>query len=190
MKDFVRIFGPVSLIIILSWFAWWGYANSAFADQTSRGQLGDLFGGVNAIFSGLALAGVVTAVILQSRELELQRKEMEKSREQLILTRDEMSLQREQLALQREELQLSREEYKRMAAANEEAARSLTKQLKMQAFGSTIVGFSSILASANSQALAKATYKGSVGQSDMELIRHREDMLQKALEALATELAS
>ncbi|WP_395740198.1 hypothetical protein [Prosthecobacter sp.] len=188
MKDFARIFVPVSLIIIVLWFAWWGYANYNFADQTARGQLGDLFGGVNAIFSGLALAGVVTAVILQSRELELQRKEMEKSREQLVLTRDEMSLQREQLALQREELQLSREEFKRMAAANEESAKAHTKQLKLQAFGSTIIGFSSMLASANSQALVKATYKGSVGHPDMDKIRHQEDMLQKALEALSSEL--
>ncbi len=46
---------------------------------TAQGQFGDLFGGINALFSGLALAGVVTAVILQSHELQLQRTELTKT---------------------------------------------------------------------------------------------------------------
>lgn len=41
-----------------------------------RGQFGDMFGAVNALFSGLAFAGVIIAVILQKRELALQRREL------------------------------------------------------------------------------------------------------------------
>ena len=57
------------------------------------GQFGDMFGSINALFSGLALAGVVIAVLLQSRELALQR-------EELAMTRGEVKLQRAQLERQ------------------------------------------------------------------------------------------
>ncbi len=44
-----------------------------------RGQFGDMFGAVNALFSGLAFAGVIIAVILQKNELALQRRELSAS---------------------------------------------------------------------------------------------------------------
>jgi hypothetical protein len=40
---------------------------------SKAGEFGDLFGTVNALFSGLALAGVVVAILLQRQELEDQR---------------------------------------------------------------------------------------------------------------------
>ncbi|MBL9140460.1 MAG: hypothetical protein JNK53_01220 [Phycisphaerae bacterium] len=43
------------------------------------GQFGDAFGTVNALFSGLALLGVVYAILLQREDLELQRKELRAS---------------------------------------------------------------------------------------------------------------
>ncbi len=58
-----------------------------------RGQFGDLFGSVNALFSGLAFAGLLYTIHLQSQELSLQR-------EELALQRKEMSLSREELANQ------------------------------------------------------------------------------------------
>ena len=33
-------------------------------DLATRGQFGDIFGSVNALFSGLALAGVIVAILL------------------------------------------------------------------------------------------------------------------------------
>ena len=48
-----------------------------------RGSFGDMFGAVNALFSGLALAGVVIAIILQSKELELQRRELEETKKEI-----------------------------------------------------------------------------------------------------------
>lgn len=44
-----------------------------------RGQFGDMFGAVNALFSGFAFAGVIIAVILQRNELALQRRELSAS---------------------------------------------------------------------------------------------------------------
>lgn len=54
-----------------------------FANRTDSGTFGDTFGVVNAWFSGLALAGVVVALMMQSREMFEQRQEMEKTSESL-----------------------------------------------------------------------------------------------------------
>ena len=54
-----------------------------FCDWTQKGLFGDSFGALNSFFSGLALAGVIITVYLQSRELRLQRKEMRGSRDAL-----------------------------------------------------------------------------------------------------------
>ena len=45
-----------------------------------RGQFGDMFGAVNALFSGLAFAGLILTLILQRKELTLQRDELDKKR--------------------------------------------------------------------------------------------------------------
>lgn len=49
----------------------------------NRGLFGDMFGALNALFSGAAFAGVVYAIILQRRELAMQREELRLSREEL-----------------------------------------------------------------------------------------------------------
>ena len=188
MKDFFKIFGPVAIIIVGSWYGWWSYTYSHASDMEARGQLGDLFGGINALFSGLALAGVVTAVVLQSHELQLQRVSMEKQREELELTRNEIKLQREQLELQREELKLSRDEFNRMASANEASAKALSNQLSLQIQASKINALSSMLASAGQRALARTTAKGNYDQGSADLITKREDELTRALGSLENAL--
>ena len=62
-------------------------------------EFGDTFGFVNSLFSGLALAGVVIAVLLQSEELHLQRNELEDTREQLRLSAESQQKQSESLFL-------------------------------------------------------------------------------------------
>jgi putative phage abortive infection protein len=64
-----------------------------YEPPSSAGEFGDMFGGVNALFSGLAFLGVIIAILLQKRELALQRKELEQ-------TREELAGQKQQLALQ------------------------------------------------------------------------------------------
>ena len=54
-------------IIVLCWL---------FPNIGIRGQFGDSFGAINALFAGLAFAGVIFAIILQKKELELQRQEL------------------------------------------------------------------------------------------------------------------
>ena len=69
-----------------------------FPDIGIRGQFGDTFGAVNALFAGLAFAGIIFAIILQKKELELQRQELKE-------TRDEIRGQKEQLEAQDRTLQ-------------------------------------------------------------------------------------
>jgi hypothetical protein len=45
-----------------------------------RGQFGDMFGVLNALFSGLAFAGIIVTILLQSEELSLQRVELAETR--------------------------------------------------------------------------------------------------------------
>jgi hypothetical protein len=62
-----------------------------------------MFGAVNTLFSGLALAGVVYAILLQRRELALQREELSMTREEVRRAADAQQastkFQKEQLAL-------------------------------------------------------------------------------------------
>ena len=44
------------------------------------GLRGDMFGGVTALFSGLAFAGLISTLLMQRRELELQRNELKQTR--------------------------------------------------------------------------------------------------------------
>jgi hypothetical protein len=48
-----------------------------------RGVFGDMYGGLNALFSGAALLGVVVAILLQREELQLQRQEPSETRAEL-----------------------------------------------------------------------------------------------------------
>lgn len=57
-------------------------------DMAERGQLGDIFGSINALFSGLAFAGVVFAILLQRQELALQRQELKETRLEVTRTAD------------------------------------------------------------------------------------------------------
>lgn len=51
-----------------------------FPDWQTRGTAGDSFGAVNALFSGLAFAGVIYALNLQRKQLEDQQEEMRATR--------------------------------------------------------------------------------------------------------------
>lgn len=67
------------------------------------GVYGDMFGVANALFSGLALAGVVLAIVLQSKELALQRQELEATREEIKGQREQLTLQQQTMKQQQYE---------------------------------------------------------------------------------------
>src|SRR5690349_18273158 len=76
------------------WLACWILVSLFVNDWSERGQFGDMFGAVNALFSGLAFGGIIYTILLQREELNAQRKELE-------LTRLEFKEQNETLRLQR-----------------------------------------------------------------------------------------
>lgn len=87
----------VLVIYVLSWV----FVDCVYNDGTDRGTFGDKFGAVNALFSGLAFAGLIFTIVLQRKELSLQREELQ-------LTRQEMSDQTAEFEKQNSTLQLQR----------------------------------------------------------------------------------
>ncbi len=81
----------VALIIVISL---WSANFYLLVDIEDKGILGDMFGVVNSLFSGLAFAGIIITIYLQRNELILQREELK-------LTRDEFKNQNVTLRLQR-----------------------------------------------------------------------------------------
>lgn len=84
------------IVVIALWGLNWYYLEHRFSDKevSNRGLFGDMFGSANALFSGLALAGIIYTILLQKKELSLQRKELN-------LTRKEFKTQNETLKKQR-----------------------------------------------------------------------------------------
>lgn len=61
-----------------------------FIDSGARGTFGDMFGAANSIFSGLAFAGVVYAILLQRDEVSIARDELDRTK--TLLEKQEIAL--------------------------------------------------------------------------------------------------
>ncbi len=90
-KCFYYIVPPV--VVLLLWLAALFLIPSFIEDPELRGQFGDSFGAVNALFSGLALAGIVLTLIMQRQELALQREELKLTREEMKRSSDALNSQ-------------------------------------------------------------------------------------------------
>jgi hypothetical protein len=64
-----------------------------FGRTLDRADLGQLYGWVGALFSGLAFIGVIGAIILQREELQLQRQELGQTREELRGQKEQLEAQ-------------------------------------------------------------------------------------------------
>lgn len=62
---------------------------NSFSSWPIRGTFGDMFGAINALFSGLAFAGVIYAIMLQRMELSYQREDLKLAREAFALSIDD-----------------------------------------------------------------------------------------------------
>lgn len=103
--------------VIMLWLLL-GLAPVLFApDWEVRGQLGDMFGVANALFSALALGGILFTILLQ----------------------------RDELALQRQELELTRKELARSAAAQEAAERNLGQQARALESTATLTALNAVV---------------------------------------------
>lgn len=116
-----------------------------------RANFGDMFGGVNALFSGFAFLGVIYAIILQREELKLQRKELE----------------------------LTRKELNRTAEAQEKSEKALSKQAESLKITAKLNGLSSVLNYKIGMIDALATGKYGPGGIDKKLKEECENIKQK-----------
>jgi hypothetical protein len=103
MKRFLR---PIAIAFTAVVLLWSVNAVLFYLIRTpdERASIGEMFGAVNALFSGLAFVGVIGAILLQSEEL----------------------------SLQRDELKLTRTELAASAKAQRESAQSLEQQARFQ----------------------------------------------------------
>ena len=112
------------VLFVCGLWAFSGYMLSFWLPHLpDRGQFGDAFGAINALFSGLALAGVVIALLMQRAELRLQR----------------------------EELRLNRTEQSRLVTAQNESAGALNKQFHIQTLAAEIAILQGLIHSASAE---------------------------------------
>lgn len=90
-----------SIIVILLYAVSWYFIDNIIVDVNERGLFGDKFGAVNALFSGLAFAGLIFTIILQKKELALQREELTDTRKELKGQKVQLEIQNETLKVQR-----------------------------------------------------------------------------------------
>lgn len=92
-------------VLFLLWFiiaVTWGLSGwFLHADTSNRGTFGDMFGAVNALFSGLAFATLIYTAWMQRDELALQRQELAATRRELEGQRLQLAEQTATFALQR-----------------------------------------------------------------------------------------
>lgn len=89
----VVVLWTASLFLVPYFFSKNIESESIFKGMTSS-SFGDMFGGVNALFSGLALAGIIFTIFLQRKELKLQRKELRSTREEFQIQNETLKRQR------------------------------------------------------------------------------------------------
>lgn len=82
MKKYKGLYILFSAVVTIQVIAGY-FIITSISSWSDRGTFGDMFGAVNTLFSGLAFAGVIYAIYLQSKELELQRMELELTRNEL-----------------------------------------------------------------------------------------------------------
>lgn len=110
VKNIFYIIIGIIVIMIFNFFI----INKYFDSWEVRGQFGDSFGGITALFSSLAFAGLIYTIYLQRNELQLQREELKLQREEMTKSREQLS---KQVAILK--TQLGAEVVKMMVSAHE-----------------------------------------------------------------------
>lgn len=117
-----------ALCVLVLWAANWLFVYLAFQKSDVQGQFGDQFGAVNALFSGLAFAGIIYSLFLQRKATEDQGRSIDKQSEQLIMQKEELTLQRKAMGLQLEEMQMQRDEMKMQRDEMEKSRQEFEQQ--------------------------------------------------------------
>lgn len=89
------LLGILGVGVIALYAGYWFAVYREINDMSARGQFGDMFGGINALFTALAFAGLIFTAALQRRELELQRLELQATRRELANQSKQLTVQNE-----------------------------------------------------------------------------------------------
>ena len=87
--------------VIALWGLSWILIDKYIDSSTDQGTFGDKFGAVNALFSGLAFAGLIVTLLYQKEELKLQREELKETRNELNAQKLEFQEQNKTMKRQR-----------------------------------------------------------------------------------------
>ncbi len=93
MKSPFKLFVVIATIIIFLWVSNLLVLNWVYDKSVDRGQIGDSFGTVNTLFSGLAFAALLVTIWMQRDELQLQRTELALQREEMAKSREQVETQ-------------------------------------------------------------------------------------------------
>ncbi len=97
------LYAAVCAVLIL-----WAGSGVLLWPLKNRGEFGDMFGAINALFSGLAFAGLIATLHYQRKELALQRRELALQRKEIRASRRVMRKQEQALSSQADTLALQR----------------------------------------------------------------------------------
>ena len=89
------------LAVCAVWLLSWILIDLCISECNNRGTFGDKFGAVNALFSGLAFAGLIVTLLYQKEELKLQREELKETRNELNAQKLEFQEQNKTMKRQR-----------------------------------------------------------------------------------------
>ncbi len=79
----VGLLTKLIVLVLIIWILSTVLIITGIDNWPDRGTFGDLFGAVNALFSGLAFAGLIYTIVLQKEDLALQRNEIALNRKEL-----------------------------------------------------------------------------------------------------------
>lgn len=150
----------VAIMISFLWCLTWLLV---FLKPEERGTIGDMFGVVNALFSGFAFLGVIYAILLQRTEL----------------------------TLQREELSLTRGELEKSANAQEKSEEALRMQAEAMAKTSTLNTLTASLSSLEKRigviSLSGPSVEVAVRRKEKEKLQSKAQKIIKKLDGLVDE---
>ena len=92
-KELIKNLLIAASFVLSFWVASFAWIYLCVGNWEVRGQLGDMFGAVNSLFSGLAFAGLIVTLILQRKDLNLQRESIQQTNEQLGIQAREFEIQ-------------------------------------------------------------------------------------------------
>ena len=82
------------------WLISWFLITNKLSGWAERSAFGDMFGAVGSLFSGLAFAGLIVAILLQAKQIALQQQQLQDTREELRAQNQQISAQNETLKQQ------------------------------------------------------------------------------------------